>query len=253
MLRGIEPRFPAVARRALLPASRWIIASSGVATGCRPRPARRLQQLAAELGHRARSPVLRARHSRCPLRDAESERRGQKLMFWNTLSSAPMAPFLEGPRRPRKSLCGSSRYRSESPGYAAPRGSSKTPLQAPCPCAFEPVGAGVGGLAPTHGCVRPAEHGATDWNIDRVWGRVTICDWQPDFSLRVPRLRGRGRRAHLSPGCEHGLTRTRSPLHIESLATASACARPKPLVTGETGTKRGGVARECSLPSDGSR
>jgi D-cysteine desulfhydrase len=30
------------------------------------------------------------------LRDAATERRGQRLLFWNTLSSAPLAPFLAG-------------------------------------------------------------------------------------------------------------------------------------------------------------
>lgn len=101
LLRSIEPRFPHVARRAFHSIELDHM-EFGKGYG-RPTPSSEAAtHLAATegitLGHTYTGKALASL-----LRDAESERHGQKLLFWNTLSSAPMEPFLtDAPEAPEE-------------------------------------------------------------------------------------------------------------------------------------------------------
>jgi D-cysteine desulfhydrase len=93
VLRGLEPRFPEVAERALASIELDHL-EYGRGYGL-PTPA---SEAALQLGETAGltlDPTYTSKALASLLRDAESERRGQKLLFWNTLSSASLEPFLQ--------------------------------------------------------------------------------------------------------------------------------------------------------------
>jgi D-cysteine desulfhydrase len=93
VLRSLEPRFPQVAGRAFQSIELDHV-EFGRGYG-QPTPS---SEAAAQLAGRegvTLDPTYTSKALACLLRDAEVERHGQKLLFWNTLSSAPMEPFLE--------------------------------------------------------------------------------------------------------------------------------------------------------------
>lgn len=92
LLRDIEPRFPDVAARAIA-SIEFDDIEIGRGYG-RPTPSSEAARaLASEDGVNLDA-TYTSKAMACLLRHAESFRRGQRLLFWNTFSSAPMAPFL---------------------------------------------------------------------------------------------------------------------------------------------------------------
>ncbi len=93
VLRRLEPRFPEVARRANASVEfdhDEFGRGYGIAT-----PASEAAEQLAATADITLDPTYTSKALASLLRDAETDRRGQKLLFWNTLSSAPLAPFLE--------------------------------------------------------------------------------------------------------------------------------------------------------------
>jgi D-cysteine desulfhydrase len=93
VLRKIEPRFPPVAGRAFA-SVQFDHDEFGKGYGIPTPASEAAEQLAASCGVQL-DPTYTSKALASLLRDAESERRGQHLLFWNTLSSAPLTPFLE--------------------------------------------------------------------------------------------------------------------------------------------------------------
>jgi 1-aminocyclopropane-1-carboxylate deaminase/D-cysteine desulfhydrase-like pyridoxal-dependent ACC family enzyme len=93
VLRQREPRFPDVAARAFA-SVQFDHSEFGKGYGLSTPASEAAEHLAASAGITL-DPTYTSKAFASLLRDAENERRGQKLLFWNTLSSAPMAPFLE--------------------------------------------------------------------------------------------------------------------------------------------------------------
>jgi D-cysteine desulfhydrase len=101
VIRSVEPRFPRVAARAL---HRITLDHLELGQGYgKPTPSSEAStQLAAREGIRL-DPTYTSKALSALLRDAEVERHGQKLLFWDSLSSAPMEPFLkEAPEAPEE-------------------------------------------------------------------------------------------------------------------------------------------------------
>jgi 1-aminocyclopropane-1-carboxylate deaminase/D-cysteine desulfhydrase-like pyridoxal-dependent ACC family enzyme len=94
VLRHVEPRFPDVAARAFA-SVQFDHAEFGKGYGLSTPASEAAEHLAASAGITL-DPTYTGKALASLLRDAENERRGQKLLFWNTLSSAPMTPFLDG-------------------------------------------------------------------------------------------------------------------------------------------------------------
>ncbi|MFT3926077.1 MAG: pyridoxal-phosphate dependent enzyme [Myxococcales bacterium] len=92
VLRDLEPRFPEVARRAFASVV-FDHREFGRGYGLSTPASEAALQLAASSGIEL-DPTYTSKAFASLLRDAENERRGQKLMLWDTLSSAPLAPFL---------------------------------------------------------------------------------------------------------------------------------------------------------------
>jgi 1-aminocyclopropane-1-carboxylate deaminase/D-cysteine desulfhydrase-like pyridoxal-dependent ACC family enzyme len=101
LLRKIEPRFPSVVERALLSielTSRELGPGYGLTT-----PASEAAREFAASEGLSLDETYTSKALACLLREAGGERRGQKLLFWNTLSSASLAPFLrDAPEAPER-------------------------------------------------------------------------------------------------------------------------------------------------------
>jgi len=101
LLREIEPRFPEVARRAYASVE-FDHREFGRGYGLTTPASDAAEHLAAGSGIQL-DPTYTGKAFASLLRDAENARRGQPLLFWNTLSSAPLGPFLEGaPEAPER-------------------------------------------------------------------------------------------------------------------------------------------------------
>ncbi len=102
ILRGLEPRFPDVARRAF--ASLTLDDSElGRGYGLSSPSSEAALALAQREGGVTLDTTYTSKAFASLLRAAEGARRGQKLLFWNTLSNASLAPFLaEAPEAPEE-------------------------------------------------------------------------------------------------------------------------------------------------------
>ncbi len=92
LLRKHEPRFPSVAERALA-SIEFDHIEIGRGYG-RPTPSSEAARVLAAQDGITLDVTYTSKALACLLRHAESSRRGQRLLFWNTLSNAPMSEFL---------------------------------------------------------------------------------------------------------------------------------------------------------------
>jgi D-cysteine desulfhydrase len=93
LLRSVEPRFPSVAERAIASVE-YDHVEIGRGYG-RPTPSSEAARVLAGEDGLTLDVTYTSKALACLLRHAESSRRGQRLVFWNTMSNEPMAPFLE--------------------------------------------------------------------------------------------------------------------------------------------------------------
>lgn len=93
VLRDLEPRFPDVAAHAIA-SLKLDDRELGLGYGLKTPSSEAALQLAKSEGI-ALDPTYTSKALAALLRAAEGERRGQKLLFWNTFSSASLTPFLE--------------------------------------------------------------------------------------------------------------------------------------------------------------
>jgi len=101
LLRNIEPRFPSVVERALLSVEldgRELGPGYGL-----PTPASEAAREFAASEGLSLDETYTSKALACLLREAGGERRGQKLLFWHTLSSASLEPYLkDAPEAPER-------------------------------------------------------------------------------------------------------------------------------------------------------
>jgi 1-aminocyclopropane-1-carboxylate deaminase/D-cysteine desulfhydrase-like pyridoxal-dependent ACC family enzyme len=101
MIRSVEPRFPEVAARAVA-SVRFDDRELGRGYGLATPASEAAREFASGDGLRL-DETYTSKAFASLLREAAGERRGKKLLFWNTLSSASLAPFLrDAPEAPER-------------------------------------------------------------------------------------------------------------------------------------------------------